>query len=62
MQVDLTIRDAIQYCKPDRDEGFIHWLLMGVNMSLDAAVAKFGGRWYQASGGIATMVVNYVFM
>ena len=23
-------------------------------MSLDAAVAKFGGRWYQFSGGVAT--------
>ena len=50
-QVELAIRDAIQHCRPDWDEGFIIWLLLSVNMSLDAAVAKFGGRWYQSSGG-----------
>ena len=29
-------------------------LLYSVELSLDAAVAKFGGKWYQASGGVAT--------
>ena len=53
-QVEVAIRDAIQQCRPDWDEGFIFWLLTSVNMSLDAAVAKFGGRWYQSSGGVAT--------
>ena len=44
----------MQHCKPAWDEGFTVLLLISVNMSLDAAVAKFGGRWYQCSGGVAT--------
>ena len=53
-QVEIAIRDAIMQCRPDWDEGFITWLLFSVDMSLDAAVAKFGGRWYQSTGGVAT--------
>ena len=42
-QVEIAIRDAIEHCRPDWDEGLIFWLSTSVEMSLDAAVAKFGG-------------------
>ena len=53
-QDEIAIRDAIERCRPNLDEGFIIWLLTSVHMSLDPAVAKFGGKWYQSSGGAAT--------
>ena len=43
------------------EEDFIEWLLGSINLSLDAAVAKFGGKWYQASGGVATGE-NFVYI
>ena len=52
--VNLAIRHAIEQCRETWEEDFIEWLLGNINLSLDAAVAKFGGKWYQASGGVAT--------
>ena len=36
------------------EEAFIEWLLGSINLSLDTAGAKYGGKWYQASVGVAT--------
>ena len=52
--VNLAIRHAIEQCRKTWEEDFIEWLLGSINLSLDAAVAKFVGKWYQASGGVAT--------
>ena len=52
--VNLAIRHAIEQCRKTWEEDFIEWLLGSINLSLDAAVAKFGGKWCQASGGVAT--------
>ena len=51
--VNLAIRHAIEQCRKTWEEDFIEWLLGSINLSLDAAVAKFGGKWYQLSGGVA---------
>ena len=55
--VNLAIRHVIEQCRKTWEEDFIEWLLIligSINLSLDAAVAKFGGKWYQASGGVST--------
>ena len=59
--VNLAIRHAIEQCRKTWEEDFIEWLLGNINLSLDAAVAKFGGKWYQASGGVATGE-NFVYI
>ena len=51
--VNLAIRHAIEQCRK-KWEDFIEWLLGSINLSLDTAVAKYGGKWYQASVGVAT--------
>ena len=54
-QVEVAIRDAIQQCRPDWDEGFIVWLLTSVNMSLDAALLQLPSlEEDESSGGVAT--------
>ena len=52
--VTTALRHAIGQCRKTWEENFIEWLLYSVELSLDAAVAKFGGKWYQASGVVAT--------
>ena len=59
--VNLALRHAIGQCRKTWEEQFIGWLRDSVELSLDAAVAKFGGKWYQASGGVAT-VGNFVYI
>ena len=48
--VTTALRHAIGQCRKTWEENFIEWLLYSVELSLDAPVAKFGGKWYQASG------------
>ena len=52
--VTTALRHTIGQCRKTWEENFIEWLLYSVELPLDAAVAKFGGKWYQASGGVAT--------
>ena len=59
--VNLALRHAIGQCRKTWEENFIEWLLGSVELKLDAAVAKFGGKWHQASGGVAT-TDNFVYI
>ena len=59
--VNLALRHAIGLCRKTWEENFIGWLLDGVELSLDTVVAKFGGKWYQASGEWL-QVENFVYI
>ena len=53
-QVRLAILHATAQCRPNWTGDFIDWLLIAIDMSLDAAVGMFKGRWYKSTDGVAT--------
>ena len=49
-----ALEDAIISCREDWSEGFTHWIINLVKLSIESAFGEFKGKYYKSKGGIPT--------